>query len=209
MITKKVILLDAGHGGLNEHEVYVTPGKRSPVWSDGSQYFEGVGNRMIRNEIAKLLKEDNFPYHYINVGYADLELFQRVNIANEFCKAYGADNCLLVSIHSNAFQNSNAEGWEVFTSPGQTKSDKLAEILFESMKQQFPDRKYRADYADGDSDKEANFAMLVGPMCASVLSENFFHTNEHECRSILMTHEGRKKIARAHHTMIKYFINEK
>ncbi len=209
MINKKIILLDAGHGGFNEDGLYITPGKRSPIWADGSQYFEGVGNRLIRREIALMLEQKGIAYHYVNVGFVDIELSDRVNIANAMCKAYGSHNCLLVSIHSNGFTNSAAEGWEVFTSPGETKSDKLAEILFESMKQLFPDRKFRADYGDGDPDKEANFSMVVGPMCASVLSENFFHTNEHECRSILMTHEGRKKIARAHYTMIENFINEK
>jgi hypothetical protein len=38
----KVIILDCGHG--DRHH---TKGKRSPKWSDGSQYFEGEGNRII------------------------------------------------------------------------------------------------------------------------------------------------------------------
>ena len=45
-------LLDSGHGGLDpDTGEYVTPGKRSPVWDDGTQYFEGVGNRDIVKRI--------------------------------------------------------------------------------------------------------------------------------------------------------------
>jgi N-acetylmuramoyl-L-alanine amidase len=40
------VILDAGHGGIIDG-VYQTHGKRSPIWEDGSQYFEGVGNRQI------------------------------------------------------------------------------------------------------------------------------------------------------------------
>ena len=65
MINKKIILLDAGHGGFNEDGLYVTPGKRSPIWADGSQYFEGVGNRLIRREIALMLEQKGIAYHYV------------------------------------------------------------------------------------------------------------------------------------------------
>lgn len=43
------ILLDNGHG-------YDTPGKRSPIWPDGSQLFEWEFNRDIVSRIEILLK---------------------------------------------------------------------------------------------------------------------------------------------------------
>ena len=50
-MSKKIWLLDPGHGGLDpETGKYVTSGKRSPKWEDGSQYFEGL-------VIETLLKE--------------------------------------------------------------------------------------------------------------------------------------------------------
>ena len=51
MITDIHVLLDAGHGGIVNGN-YVTPGKRSPKWSDLPQLFEGVQNR----EIVSLIK---------------------------------------------------------------------------------------------------------------------------------------------------------
>ena len=44
------ILLDNGHG-------YDTPGKRSPIWPDGSQLFEWEFNRDIVSRIEILLKK--------------------------------------------------------------------------------------------------------------------------------------------------------
>ena len=48
------ILLDNGHG-------YDTPGKRSPIWPDGSQLFEWEFNRDIVSRIEILLKKIPLP----------------------------------------------------------------------------------------------------------------------------------------------------
>ncbi len=50
------VILDAGHGGMIDGE-YQTSGKRSPIWNDGSQYFEGVGNRQIVSKLTAKLKD--------------------------------------------------------------------------------------------------------------------------------------------------------
>ena len=47
-----IVILDAGHGGMIDGE-YQTAGKRSPIWDDGSQYFEGVGNREIVSKLTE------------------------------------------------------------------------------------------------------------------------------------------------------------
>ena len=203
----KIVLLDAGHGGIVNGN-YVTAGKRSPKWADGSQYFEGVGNREIRQLIAKMLDEANIPYHFVSVGNDDVDLDDRVDIINSYCRAYGKSNCLLVSIHSNGFKKESAHGWEVFTTKGTTKSDHYATSLFNEMRREFPNRNYRLDKKDGDVDKEANFYIIANSKCPAILSENWFHTNEDECKNILMNPEGQYKIAKAHFNMICKFYNE-
>ncbi|MCP4125358.1 MAG: N-acetylmuramoyl-L-alanine amidase [Bacteroidetes bacterium] len=203
----KVILLDAGHGGIINGS-YVTSGKRSPKWADGSQYFEGVGNRIIRRILAAMLVEAGIPYHFVSTGNEDVDLDDRVAIINAHCRAYGAKNCLLVSIHSNGFKKESAHGWEVFTSLGQTASDSYATILFNEMRAVFPHRNYRMDKKDGDVDKEANFYIIANSACPAILSENWFHTNEDECKNILMNPEGQYKIALAHFNMIQKAISQ-
>lgn len=203
---KKLILLDAGHGGIIDKK-YQTAGKRSPKWSDGSQYFEGVGNRQIRDEIAKMLRAEGIQFRYVNEGQKDMSLRERVNIVNAIARKRGAKNVVLISIHSNG-ASPQANGWECFTSKGQTDSDEYAEILYDEMKLIFPDRKFRTDkWSDGDKDKEALFTVLTDTICPAVLTENFFHTNEDECKNILMQKQGRRLIAKGHVNAIKKIID--
>jgi hypothetical protein len=47
-------ILDNGHGGMIDG-VYQTPGKRSPVWPDGTQLFEGEFNRAIVKRLLLMI----------------------------------------------------------------------------------------------------------------------------------------------------------
>ena len=68
----------------------------------------------------------------------------------------------------------NATGWSCYTTKGQTQSDKLADCLYEAAIKNFPGKRIRTDYSDGDSDWEANFYILRHTVCPAVLTENFF-----------------------------------
>lgn len=201
----KHVLLDAGHGGIINGE-YQTDGKRSPIWSDGSQYFEGHGNRLIRDELSELLRVAKIPHSYVNHGADDMPLGERVRIANELARKYGKNETLYISIHSDAFSNSSAHGWSCYTSKGNTMADQYANALYKEIEKQFPTERLRKDFTDGDEDKEASFYVLKNTICPAILSENFFMTNERECKEILMTECGRKKIANAHFQMIKKYF---
>lgn len=201
-MSKYVYLLDAGHGGIIDGE-YQTSGKRSPKWDDGQQYFEGHGNRLIRDELGDMLQEAGIDFHYVTTGARDIGLDDRVDIINQYCRAYGTNNCVLISIHSNGFKKESANGWEVFTTKGTTKSDAIATVLYQEMLKLFPDRTFRSDKKDGDVDKEANFYIIANSKCRAILSENFFHTNESECKEILLSPSGRKQVAAAHFNAIK------
>ena len=60
----------------------------------------------------------------------------------------------------------------------------------------------RRDTRDGDDDKEANFWVLRKVVMPSILSENFFMTNREESR-LLLSEEGRDRIAKIHFQMIQ------
>jgi N-acetylmuramoyl-L-alanine amidase len=209
-MNKLRILLDAGHGGIFDGKP-VTPGKRSPIWPDGTQLIEGVSNRDIRDELAKLLRRNRIPFTYINKGQKDMSLQQRCDIANALHKKY--KNTLLISIHSDAASNPQASGWSCYTSPGQTPSDEYATVLYEEAKLFWGEYdketgkgvKFRESIGDGDPDKEAKFKMLTGTIGPAILSENFFMTNEKDCR-YLMTRKAVKEIAQVHLNMIKRFV---
>ncbi len=191
---KNIWLFDSGHGGIINGE-YQTSGKRSPIWEDGTQYFEGVGNRQIVQKlIAKC--DEHYIYNFDVVeSEFDISLSERVKRANRYYKTLG--HCIYVSIHSNGFSKESANGYSVYTSKGETKSDRIAEVFIDNMMEGFPDHKLRRDLSDGDKDKESNFYVLRFTRCPAILIENFFMTNERECK-LLMNEEFQNKIVDCH-----------
>lgn len=185
-MSKYKILLDAGHGGIVDGK-YVTPGKRSPKFDDGSQLYEGVNNRDIVKRLIKYMESENIPYVDIVASEQDVSLPVRVERANKLSKVA---KCLYISIHSDANGDGNtwdsASGLSVYTSKGQTKSDELAELVIAELQENFKsDVKWRTDSTDGDKDKEENFYVLKNTDCPAILCELGFHTNKDEATKML------------------------
>jgi N-acetylmuramoyl-L-alanine amidase len=196
MASKYIWLLDNGHGGIINGE-YQTPGKRSPVWPDGTQLFEGEFNRAIVKRLITLCDKNGTEYKNIVPEEMDISRRERVKRANDIYK--NDRRCIYLSIHANA---GGGEGWEIFTSRGETKSDKIATVFFKKIEEEFPQIRMRPDYLDGDSDKEEQFDVLVNTKMPAVLTENFFMDNEEECKKYLMSEESRDRIAKAHFNAI-------
>lgn len=185
-----IVLLDNGHGGIINGE-YTTPGKRSPIWNDGTQLFEGEFNRAIVNRIIEQLTTLGINYVNIAPEYWDVRLETRVKRANK----YPASESVYISVHSNA---GGGHGSEMFTSINPTRSDEFATVLGEEFKAEFPSERLREDWSDGDLDKESNFYVLKHTRMPAILTENFFMDNESECKQYLMTKSGRDRIAAYH-----------
>ena len=179
-----------------------TAGKRSP---DGL-FREYKYSR----EICKLVKEALVQRGYdCVIDYEDddmlgltasQELVKRVKIVNDYCNKLGKQNCIYVSIHVNAAPGtgwSNATGWSVYTSVGQTKSDILATSLYESAKKFCKNKKFRTGFSDGDCDFEEHFYVLKHPYCPAVLTENFFQNCKADVE-YLTSEEGKKAIVNLH-----------
>ena len=195
-------LLDNGHGGV-DNGVYLSAPNYDPhnpstwykmhVHEDGP-LFEGEFNRQIVDKIAWKLSQLGIDYTVIVPECEDISLEERVTRANNIHKR--DKRCVFVSIHGNAF-NSNAEGFEVFTSKGETKSDPIAEVFSEEMDKMFPSEVMRWDISDGDKDKEANFYLLKNTWMPALLTENFFFDNPEQAK-LMMSEDGQEKIAQAH-----------
>ena len=195
-------IFDNGHGGMIDG-VYQTPGKRSPVWPDGTQLFEGEFNRAIVDRLVVLCKANGIDYVNLVNTPEDVPLSERTSKANSIAKA-SEKPCIYVSIHADAFSDESANGWSVYTSPGTTKSDGIATILFEKAAREFTGEYMRSDkYSDGDVDKEAKFTVLMDTNMPAILSENFFMTNLSNCHNYLLPEEGRDRVAKIHFEMIQ------
>jgi len=198
-------ILDNGHGGVIDG-VYQTPGKRSPIWPDGTQLFEGEFNRSIVNRLVKMCNEAGIECVNLVDTQEDIPLDERTDKANDiYRKRLDQDGkCIYVSIHANGYSDETANGWEVYTSEGETKSDIAATILFDKAEKEFPNEYMRSGtYSDGDVDKESNFWVLIKTVMPAILSENFFMTNYSNCHNYLQSEEGRDRIAKIHFEMIQ------
>lgn len=194
------ILIDAGHG-------IDTPGKRSP---DGA-FREYLWNREIADLVLDDLGIDGYDVSLVVTETNDISLKTRVNRVNAVCSQIGIDNVILISIHSNACGNGmnwmNAQGWSCYTTKGETKSDRLANCLYDSFERSFPDRKIRKDMQDGDRDWEENFYLIQKTKCPAVLIENFFYDNKEECHW-LMQEAVKIRIAMAIEQGLKDYVRQ-
>ena len=192
--SKTLVILDNGHG-------IDTPGKRSPIWSNNTQLFEWKFNRDIVDSIIGYLQVANISYVKLIEESQDISLKERVDRINTIYKENKDKyKVYLVSIHGNAADNApTANGIEVFTSIGETKSDTIAEVFYSKLKnlgwKMRPNRSNKGG-------KEENFYILKNSHCPAVLTENGFYTNEEECKKMLEFY-WQKEIALAHYKAIQ------
>lgn len=175
----KNVILDFGHGGLNPKGEYTTYPNKMYKFKDGVVSYEGVLNRQIGGHVYTCLR-----YHSnINVvctvkedDHRDISLSHRVRVVNSF----NPQETLLVSIHCNASESHKASGFEIFTTKGVTKSDRLAEGIASSVEHLYNKLgvKLRYDLSDKDKDKEVDFYILRRSKCPAVLIECGFFDNK-------------------------------
>lgn len=203
-----MILIDNGHG---EN----TPGKRSP----NGRLREYLYTREIAEEVVAELRRRGYEADRIVRENIDVSLATRVRRVNDVCKELDSANVLLVSIHVDAAGDGSqwmqAGGWSAYTTPGRTKSDRLAECLYDAASRHLHEyakiqaagkeqglyslkqTPIRIDLTDGDKDKEANFYILKNTICAAVLTENLFQDNRSDVE-FLLSPSGRRAIVSLH-----------
>ncbi|MBO7732912.1 MAG: N-acetylmuramoyl-L-alanine amidase [Methanobrevibacter sp.] len=207
-----IILIDNGHGNN-------TIGKASPVldfdipkeFVSNNRFREALYNRVIANKLVDRLKKNGYDARLVVFEDRDVSLSERVRRINTVCNREGVNNVILISIHSNACGNgtsfSSANGWEAYTTRGKTKSDKIADCLYKRAKMNFPNKKIRTDWTDGDIDKEADFYIIKKTKCAAVLTENFFYDNKEELK-YLTSEEGVEAVVKTHYEGIIDYLKE-
>lgn len=187
----KIILLDNGHGR-------ETLGKRSPIWKNGAQLFEYEFNRDLVNRIVLKCYKAGIRAVRLVPEMSDISLLERCKRANTWYDRTNG-NCVLLSIHANA---GGGTGFEVFTTPGQTKADPIATALIEQLQRDFPEIKMRKDMSDGDPDKESSFYILKHTKAPAILAENLFMDNEKDCL-LLLSDDFREKLANSYVSFLK------
>jgi len=186
------IIIDCGHGGVNNKGIYTTAPKKMFTFPNGEIAYEGKFNREIGKKIGDYLTELGYNIEYTVLPHhsKDLSLRNRVSFANKF----NSSNTIFVSLHSNASPSHKARGFEIYTSVGETRSDVLATYIGEEIIDEFKDIRFRTDYSDDDLDKESQFYVLRKTICPAVLIENLFFDNEHDFK-LLQSVTFQKKLS--------------
>jgi len=171
----KVFLINSGHGGFVDGK-YTTYPEKMYKHQDGLVAYEGVINRNIKEKLLTALLMHGLPYIDICGSNLDIPLSLRVQSVNEYSKYYGKDKCILIDLHSNA---GGGSGFEIWTSPGYTKSDIYASMIYNKFAQVFPEIERRNGKTSNNPgpDKEALFMMLTETYCPAVLPEFLFFDN--------------------------------
>ena len=194
-VKKSVVFLSfPGHGE-------ETPGKRSPVWPDGSQLFEWEFNRRMDGLIRMLCDAVGIEYVQLVTEDEDIPIplrgsttagdGTRIGRLKQWMKDNPGKDCVLLDLHANAADSAQAHGFELFTTRGQNNSDTVAEFIFQEFKywaengSRIENMKLRPDNSDGDGDKEVDFASIRKAPCKAVLIEFGFMTNEEECKLLM------------------------
>lgn len=203
----KNIIIDFGHGGVDQNGNYTTAPAKMHKFPNGEIAYEGEINRRIGGLLEIYLKSHanfNVVCPVKACDPRDLSLSYRVGMANK----YPAADTIFVSIHSNASEQHNARGFEIFTTKGVTKSDTLATCIGEQVQSYYEQLNLRLRfdfYSDGDLDKEIDFYVLRKTSCPAVLLECLFFDN-HEDFNLLKNPEFQKELAwKIYQGILKYF----
>jgi N-acetylmuramoyl-L-alanine amidase len=151
--------LDPGHGGRDSGAIGVTGLRECDV------------NLDLSHRVALILHSLGQQVSFTRTADSSLTPKQRLAGAN----ASGAD--VLLSIHCNSADNPAARGFEVWTSPGQTKADPIATAIYGELSCLLHGIPGRKDMTDGDPDKEARFYLLTKTQMPAVLAESLFLSN--------------------------------
>ena len=198
-----LVILDAGHGGLNPNSgEYTTPGKR--MVKDDVEFYEGVNNRDNVNRIKEALEALDIECVEVAHEWRDTPLSNRVRQANELARGREA---VYLSIHSDAAGNGrewhSAKGFSAFiyNSTRSKKTKRLGQLMQQELVCNLGglsrDRKLR----------KADFKVLRETSMPACLIEGGFHTNESEVK-LMVTEEWKEAFTKAVVDAVLIYISE-
>jgi len=156
------VLIDPGHGGQNYGAIENNSGLIA-IEKDINFAISSIINSLLENDmniLCRLTRYDDY----------NLSLVERV-------KESEYHDCM-VSIHCNAFYQSNVNGVEIFHN-GETKSILLADKIIDSYCKAFKDMKNRG------SKENRSLYIVRKAMCPAVIFECGFLTNTKDFRILI------------------------
>lgn len=191
----KTIVIDPGHGGFDPGKVGIT----------------GVNEKEINLKIALKLRDylEQSGAYVIMTRTEDVDLdgddtksWKKGDMVNRSEKVNNSDGDIMVSIHQNAFPQSNVRGGQVFYHKDSDDGENLAKYIQKSIKMHADTENKRVAKHNGD------YYVLRTTKVPAVIVECGFLTNPEEERK-LNTDDYQEKIAWAIYVgIVEYFQEE-
>ena len=216
----KVIYVTAGHGGFENGVNYTDPrwGKFYHFIENGKRVFsayEGETNRIFAKKFIEAMKDTDIEVIQMHHDRNDLHHFTQIQRANGHFMLNKPKKSLWFSMHSNALgavsegASIPTRGYSVWTSIGHTLSDKIAEMVISQVApvcEKYGMPVMRQNWADGDSDYEANFDETAQTFMPAVLNELGFFTNIIDAK-LLKNEAFQNEIVQAYkRAVLQYFV---
>lgn len=147
---KKTVILDSGSYN-NDH---------------GPISFNKISNES--KTALFLCKELENYLHKNGIKVYSSSFYRNTNFKNKLINA-----AALISIHCNESKNKDTQGFEISTIKEETKSNNLANSIFNVWKYNM-DGTAHQNMIDGDVDKEAKYSVIYNAACSSCLIEITF-----------------------------------
>lgn len=192
------VLIDNGHGAN-------TPGKHSP---DG-RLHEYAYAREIAVRVESGLRGRGIDASRVVPELEDIPLKERCRRVNAVCKAAGARNVLVVSLHNNAAGSDMkwhlARGFSSHVGRNASRKSKLLaqylwnEAIFQGLKgnRSVPAVPYIVQ----------DLAICRDTLCPAVLTENLFQDNKEDVE-LLLSEDGKARVTATHVNAIVEFIKD-
>ena len=193
-MSKLTLCIDSGHGGMIGNQYMTPPDKGRFFKYPDFTIYEGVINRLIKNQVINLFKAWQFSVVDICPTELDLSISTRKAFINKIHTQLG--NTVALSLHSNG---GGGHGYELFTTVGDTPADPLAEKLAERIIGDFPRDRFRKN-TQTKLGKEHDYGILkcIPP---AILLESLFFDNYEDAKK-LMSQDYRNRIAE---TIVDWF----
>ena len=162
-----LLILDAGHS-------FSTAGKRN----EKENFYEWQFNNDMQYKIKARCEDLGIKVFLTNPNpqsVSDLPLTTRANLANDYWIKNNKCKAIFISIHANAFSNSNTRGTETYiASNASTTSKNFAKVLNDNIVSVMK----KLDPASEDRGvKSENFTVIYKASMPSVLCEYGFYSN--------------------------------
>ena len=162
-----LLILDAGHS-------FSTAGKRN----EKENFYEWEFNNDMQYKIKARCEELGIKVFLTNPNpgtVSDIPLSTRVSLANDYWLKNNKPKTIFISIHANAFSNSNVRGTETYVATNaSTTSKNFAKVLNDNIVKVIKG----LDPASKDRGvKSENFTVIYKTSMPSVLCEYAFYSN--------------------------------